>query len=199
MNIFVTNDDPVLAARDLCDQHVRSKMVIESAIMLAHAFPQELLDHPSTPRTQSGKPRKSGKGYAKHQCSIWARETKSNFEWLVNHTLEMFTERMYRWPDSKEHFTKTFIEWCGNNAHNITTTHLELTPYAVAINTDCNCRKLPGFDQLSVIDQYRAYIIYDKDFATWTTRQSPDWYHNVRRSDHPLYSSNLHQLERQVA
>ncbi len=68
MNIFVTNDDPVLAARDLCDQHVRSKMQIEGAIMLAHAFPQELLDHPSTPRTQSGKPRKSGKGYAKHQC-----------------------------------------------------------------------------------------------------------------------------------
>ena len=188
MNIFVTNDDPVLAARDLCDQHVRSKMQIEGAIMLAHAFPQELLDHPSTPRTQSGKPRKSGKGYAKHQCSIWARETKSNFEWLVNHTLEMFTERMYRWPDSKEHFTKTFIEWCGKNVHNIITTEIPLTPYAVAIGVDCNCRKLPNFNELSVIEQYRSYIIHDKEFATWTVRQSPSWYHNVHQYDRLQYA-----------
>ena len=183
MNIFVTDDDPALAARDLCDQHVRSKMQIEGAIMLAHAFPQELLDHPSTPRTQSGKPRKSGKGYAKHQCSIWARDTKANFEWLTTHTLEMFTERMYRWPNSNEHFTKTFIQWCSKNTHNIITTKTELTPYAVAINVDCNCRKLPGFDQLSVIEQYRAYIIHDKEFATWSNRTAPTWY-NLPQSDH---------------
>jgi hypothetical protein len=187
MNIFVTNDDPVLAARDLCDQHVRSKMQIEGAIMLAHAFPQELLDHPSTPKTQSGKSRKSGKGYAKHQCSIWARETKANFEWLTAHTLEMFTERMYRWSNSNEHFTKTFIQWCSKNIHNITTTKTELTPYAVAINVDCNCRKLPGFNQLSVIEQYRSYIIHDKEFATWTNRSEPTWY-NQSQFDPMQYS-----------
>jgi len=199
MNIFVTNDDPVLAARDLCDQHVRSKMQIEGAIMLAHAFPQELLDHPSTPRTQSGKPRKAGKGYAKHQCSIWARETKSNFEWLVDHTLEMFTERMYRWPGSKEHFTKTFIMWCKDNVHNIITTQTVLTPYAVAINESCNCRKLPGFNQLNVIEQYRAYIINDKEFATWTLRNKPTWYHTEHQYVDQQYTSSLHQLGHQAA
>ena len=188
MNIFVTNDDPVLAARDLCDQHVRAKMQVEGSIMLAHAFTQDTLNHPSTPKTKTGKNRKSGKGYSKHQCSIWARETKSNFEWLVNHTLEMFTERMYRWPDSKEHFTKTFIEWCGKNVHNIITTEIPLTPYAVAIGIDCNCRKLPNFNELSVIEQYRAYIIHDKEFATWTVRQSPSWYHNVHQYDRLQYA-----------
>ena len=101
MNIFVTDDDPIVSTHNLCDQHVRSKMQIEGAIMLAHAFPQEVLDHPSTPRTSTGKPRRRGKGYFNHQCSIWARETKDNFKWLVDHTLEMFTERMYRWPESK--------------------------------------------------------------------------------------------------
>jgi len=176
MNIFVTNDDPVLAARDLCDQHVRSKMQIEGAIMLAHAFSQDLLNHPSTPRTQSGKPRKSGKGYAKHQCSIWARESKANFEWLADHTLEMFDERMYRWPGSNEHFTKTFITWCKQNIHNTNIEQTALTPYAVAINADSNCRKLTGFDQLSVVEQYRLFIIHDKEFATWTERPKPDWY-----------------------
>lgn len=177
MNIFVTDDDPILAAHNLCDQHVRSKMQIEGAIMLAHAFPQELLDHPSTPKTQTGKSRKSGKGYAKHQCSIWARETQSNFEWLVDHTLEMFNERMFRWPQSNEHFTKTFIMWCKENIHNIITLQTELTPYAVAINTDCNCRKvICNFNDLSTIHKYRSYIIHDKEFATWTNRSAPSWY-----------------------
>ena len=47
MNIFVTDDCPIKSAHNLCDQHVRSKMQIEGAIMLAHCFTQELLDHPS--------------------------------------------------------------------------------------------------------------------------------------------------------
>ena len=44
MNIFVTDDDPIQSTHNLCDQHVRSKMQIEGAIMLAHAFPQEVLN-----------------------------------------------------------------------------------------------------------------------------------------------------------
>jgi hypothetical protein len=199
MNIFVTNEDPVLAARDLCDKHVRSKMQIEGAIMLAHAFPQEILDHPSTPRTKTGKPRRSGKGYSKHQCSIWARESKDNFMWLTNHTLEQFSERMYRWPNSTEHFTKDFIVWCSKNLHNTTIQKSSLTPFAVAISDDCTCRKIiPNFNNLSVVDQYRAYIIYDKDFATWTKRESPNWY-NQLQSDHQRYDSSLHQSKRQAA
>ena len=178
MNIFVTNDDPIQAAHELCDKHVRSKMQIEGAIMLAHAFPQELLDHPSTPRTSTGKPRRRGKGYFKHQCSIWARETKDNFMWLVDHTLEMFPERMFRWPDSNEHFTKTFIQWCKDNVHNTITTQKGLTEYAVAISPDCDCRKLnKNFDELPVIEQYRQYIIHAKPFASWTKRVTPTWYY----------------------
>ena len=139
-------------------------------------FPQEVLDHPSTPRTSTGRPRRRGKGYFKHQCSIWARETKDNFMWLVDHTLEMFPERMFRWPDSNEHFTKTFIQWCKDNIHNTIMDKSGLTDYVVAINEDCDCRKLPGFDDMSVIDQYRQYIIHDKPFTTWTKRNAPDWY-----------------------
>ena len=57
MNIFCTDNDPIIAAKELCDQHVRSKMQIEGAIMLAHAFPQEVLNHEDCPRTSTGKPR----------------------------------------------------------------------------------------------------------------------------------------------
>jgi hypothetical protein len=51
-----------------------------------------------------------------------------------------------------------------------------LTPYVIAINESCDCRKQPGFNECSVVDQYRLYYQYDKPFATWTTRNQPDWY-----------------------
>lgn len=199
MNIFVTDDDPIQSARNLCDKHVRSKMQIEGAIMLAHAFPQEVLDHPSTPKTKSGNSRKSGKGYFNHQCSVWARESKDNFIWLVEHTLEQFNERMYRWPNSKEHFTKDFILWCSDNVHNTTIQKTSQTPYAVAIGSDCVCRKnIVNFDELSIIDQYRSYIIFDKSFATWSSRPSPTWYTSPQ-FHHLQYDLHSHQLKHQAA
>jgi hypothetical protein len=176
MNIFCTDDDPIQAASDLCDQHVRSKMQIEGAIMLAHAFPQEVLYHKDCPRTKRGTPRKSGKGYFNHQCSIWARESRDNFMWLVFHTLRMFRERDYRWPGSSPHHTKEFIEWCGANVHNTNISKGKRTPFAVAIGGDCECRKNPNFNTLSTIEQYREYIRKDKPFATWTNRKKPIWY-----------------------
>lgn len=199
MNIFVTNENPIIAAQELCDKHVRSKMQIEGAIMLAHAFPQDVLDHPSTPKTKTGKSRKSGKGYSKHQCSIWARETQDNFMWLVEHTLEQFNERMFRWPNSAEHFTKDFITWCSKNLHNTTITETGLTPFTIAISNDCICRKLTNFNDLSTIDKYRSYIINDKPFAQWTKRQSPNWYRNLPQFDHLRYVENQYQLKHQAA
>ena len=199
MNIFVTNENPVLAARDLCDQHVKSKMQIEGAIMLAHAFPQEVLNHPSTPRTKTGKPRKSGKGYYKHCCSIWARQTQDNFMWLVEHTLEQFNERYVRLPNAVEHFTKDFIVWCSKNLHNTTITQTGLTPFAIAINDTSICRKHPNFASMSTIDKYRCFIIYDKPFATWTNREKPEWFNNPLQYGHLLFSSHSHQLEHQAA
>ena len=176
MNIFCTDNDPDIAAFDLCDQHVRSKMQIEGAIMLAHAFDQEVLNHKDCPRTKLGKPRKSGKGYYKHQCSIWARESKDNFRWLVDHTLSMFEERNYRWPDSPTHHTLAFIEWCYKNVHNTNITKDSQTPFAIAISDNCECRKNPEFDSLSTLEKYKEYIRKDKPFATWTRKTPPTWY-----------------------
>jgi len=78
VNIFVTNKDPVIAAQELCDKHVRSKMQIESAIMLQNCFTNEQLQDLKCPRTKTGKARKAGKGYAKHQCTLWAMESRAN-------------------------------------------------------------------------------------------------------------------------
>jgi hypothetical protein len=176
VNIFVTNEDPVIAAQELCDKHVRSKMQIESAIMLQNCFTNEQLQDSKCPRTKTGKARKAGKGYAKHQCTLWTMESRANFMWLVEHALEMFDERDYRWPDSNPHFTKEFIEWCKQNKDKTIHTNNKSTPFTVAIAKDTECRKIKNFDKLSVIEQYRQYIIKDKPFASWTKRARPFWY-----------------------
>lgn len=174
MNIFVTNENPIQAARELCDQHTRSKLQIESAIMLQHCFSNEALE--KAPRTKTGKVRKSGKGYYNHPCSVWVRETKENYMWLVEHTLEMFNERDYRWPESNPHFTKEFIEWCKNNVDETNNPNGNLTPFVVAVNPNSKCKLVKNFEKLSVTERYQLYVKHDKDFATWTKRQKPNWY-----------------------
>jgi hypothetical protein len=51
-----------------------------------------------------------------------------------------------------------------------------LTPFAIAISEDMNCRKVEGFDSLSTVDKYRQYYIHDKArIATWK-QNKPSWY-----------------------
>ena len=53
MNIFILDEDPVIAARMLCDRHI-PKMIVESAQMLSTAH--RLLDgSPTKRRSRSGK------------------------------------------------------------------------------------------------------------------------------------------------
>jgi hypothetical protein len=77
MNIFPTDENPIIAARNLCDQHVRSKMIVESAQLLQNGFPQEILDSLDCPHTQKGRARKSH--VPRQKVAKWAIETKSNF------------------------------------------------------------------------------------------------------------------------
>ena len=181
MNIFVTSEDPIVAAQELCDKHVRSKMQIESAIMLQNCFTNEQLQSPKCPRSKTGKPRKAGKGYSKHQCTLWAMASRANYMWLVDHALEMFNERDYRWPESNPHFTKEFIQWCKDNKDSTIHNNNKPTPFVVAISKDSNCRQTKNFDNLPVTEQYKQYIIQDKPFATWTKRTKPNWFKTLEQ------------------
>ena len=174
MNIFATDSNPIIAARNLCDKHI-NKMIVESAQMLANAFPLERLAKDDCPRSQKGQPRTHG--YPKHPCTLWAYETTDNMEWLCSHALEMGEERRYRWPDRARHFSLDFISWCYENIKDSISPIGGLTDFAVAISEDMNCRKkIENFNDLSSIDQYRFYYKHDKAFAAWTKREKPSWY-----------------------
>lgn len=175
MNIFATNIDPIVAAKELCDQHVRAKMPVEGCIMLQHCFDNKTLLN--APKTKTGKVRKSGGGYFNHPCSVWVRESKENFMWLVDNSIEMCNERMFRWPSSQEHFCREFLVWAKHNANLINCfKKKELTKFAIAINSECICRQTANFDKLDEISKYQLYIKHDKPFATWTKRSKPYWY-----------------------
>lgn len=176
MNIFILDSDPIKAAQDLCDKHVRSKMIIESAVALQSCFTQDALNHKSCPRTKTGKIRKSMGGYANHPSSKWCRETKANFEWLLSHTKTMLDVRQKRWPLSAEHFTADFIKWVLENQKYANVPAGCQTQYAIAINRDKECWKLPGFENFTAVEKYRHYYVFDKPFATWTNTTKPSWF-----------------------
>ena len=91
MNIFYVELEPDAAARSLCDKHV-VKMPLESAQMLCAPF--------------ATAPYK--RVHYNHPCTVWARESKANYEWLLDHAfalLQEYTNRKRRLPSSRTHRT----------------------------------------------------------------------------------------------
>ena len=42
---------------------------------------------------------------------------------------------------------------------------------------------------MSIIDQYKQFIIHDKEFATWTNRKTPSWYQSSASIPEPAMFS----------
>jgi hypothetical protein len=74
MNIFAVDDDPVAAARMLCDRHV-VKMTLETAQILC---------------TVAGGPYRPT--HRNHPCVLWAAARRSNYRWLARHGLALAAE-----------------------------------------------------------------------------------------------------------
>lgn len=169
MNIFCLQLNPVAAARDNCDIHT-NKMLLECAQLLANCFTLE--DLKSAPKIKTGEFRSHS--YLHHPISKWVMLNNSNFEWTLLHAVSLEIER--RKNGYKKHFSFDFLGWVCNNLSKSQVPEGDLTTFAVAINEQKNCRKLPGFDALHPVEQYRAYYIFDKPFAKWKTRPTPQWF-----------------------
>jgi hypothetical protein len=171
MNIFVTSFNPIESAQNLCDKHL-PKLVVENFQMLTcaairHDAPTHLL-----PLTKSGNPAKGG--YHRHPCSVWAGDSRANFQWLSEHAKETCKEYSFRF--GKTHFCEKGIDKLSSLDYLIP--EGELTPFAIAISQDSKCRQLPNFNILSAVEKYRAYYKFDKvSFAKWQKgRQQPEWF-----------------------
>ena len=100
MNIFYINTDPLTAARELADDHIR-KMQIESAQMCC------------TTHWAIGNEAPYKKAHFNHPSTKWVRESIQHYRWLVQHGLEICNEFVKRY--GKRHKTQDVLEWCRDN------------------------------------------------------------------------------------
>lgn len=160
MNIFVIDEDPRIAAQMMCDKHV-VKMIVEGCQML------------STNHRLSGShvvyaPIKLYKqSFANHPCTIWARQTKENYMWLADHTLELCYEYTRRY--NREHSCQDMSVWFSKY-YPLRTPDGDLTPFAQAMPDEF---KVPG----DAVAAYRKYYMGAKaKIAKWKYTNAPDWY-----------------------
>lgn len=169
MNIFVLNNDPEIAARDLCDKHI-VKMATESAQCLACAVIRHGATSDMMPLTKNGTPAKGG--YHRHPCSLWAGDNQSNFTWLYLHATEICREYTRRY--NKIHFCQKSIDILGNLVDLLPKG--DLSQFVTAISPNNICAQIPNFFSFNSIVKYRLYYKLDKPFATWKYSNKPSWY-----------------------
>jgi len=161
MNIFYLNENPIIAAKMQCNKHV-VKMTLETAQLLCSPFPEG-----EAPYKRS---------HYKHPASIWLRESRDNYRWLLMHGLALAKEYTERY--GRVHSSEKVIKWCFVNVYKIDFPEEGLTTPPYAISADMNCRMLiTEFDSLSRVEQYQLYYIMDKNhFAMWPEGKMPEWY-----------------------
>ena len=151
MNIFVVDEDPELAARQLCDKHV-VKMILETAQMLCTVADNQGYDAPYRAT------------HAKHPCTLWAAKSADNWSWLLQHGLAMCAEYTRRY--GRTHKSEAVIMWCARL--NIGFPESGLTPFAQAMPEQ--------YRNECAVTAYRAYYHGEKsEFATWKS-EVPQWW-----------------------
>lgn len=153
MNIFVTDPCPFISARYLDDKRV-IKMILESAQMLSTAI------------WECGGTGFYRPTHKNHPCSKWARETRSNYQWLVNHFRFLMEEYSRRY--GKFHKCAEYLDSIISGLRYIP--EGELTPFP-------NCTKFK--DIPDVHRAYRECLLdkwqNDKRPPKWTNTNPPIW------------------------
>ena len=176
MNLFYLSEDVQECAAFHCDVHV-IKMITENFQTMVSALIRHGVDQSLLPKTKSGTtPKESHKN---HPVTRWVGDSYCNFMKSGEIGLALCAEYTKRY--GRTHFCESGIRYMRDNAKTLTpnlySTKIEMTPYAIAISPDAECRKLPFFDLLHPIDKYRMYYIFDKSkIATWKFTETPHWF-----------------------
>lgn len=161
MNIFFLSDNPDQAARWLVNSHI-SKMGLEATQCLCTAYHEQNIDAPYRP------------SHRNHPTAIWIRSSYDNFMWTLEHAHAIFNEYTARY--GKIHKSQAVLEWCEDNVSKLSFDSYDLTPFAIAISEDAECRKSSNFESLSAVEKYRSYYFFDKQHLAQWKRNKPDWY-----------------------
>ena len=159
MNIFFLDWDVKKCAQDHCDKHV-IKLLLESGQLLCGAH--HVIAHENRLSTDQVPYKLSHKN---HPCSIWVRESLSNYLYLCELGLELCKEYTYRY--GKRHKSQDVIEWCVTNKVQVSDKGFTEPPKAIP----------DEYKVKDVIESYRNYYRGAKSgFATWKNREVPEWF-----------------------
>lgn len=115
-----------------------------------------------------------------HPSCIWARSSRGNFEWLLQHSRALCEEYTKRY--GKIHKSQEVLEWCERHKDKLIFNKTELQPFAIAIGEDKICRqRIINFAQKDPVEQYRLYYVFDKPFAVWKNSQTPEWFTELKQ------------------
>ena len=165
VNIFATNNDPRIAARDLPDKLI-VKMPTESLQLLTPwAFNTHGVYIQKPDGTNYGI-----KGFAHHPCAKWLYVDPSNVAWLIAHGLSMCSEYSRRYSGKTHGAQLGILQVRKLFIHNYPGVHPEThTEFVQAMPDEF---KVPG----DAITAYRNYINGYKGYAEWRYSEKPDWW-----------------------
>lgn len=188
MNIFILNNDPVIAAQEQCDKHV-VKMIVESAQMLSTVH--RMLDG-----VMERRPSKSGAKlqywklnderedllykacHFNHPSTVWTRESCCNYSWHYEHFIGLCDEYTYRY--GKVHSTDTKLRKILKTLPNNINRSGGMTPFKLAMssNPECVVHDLGG---TNAVESYKNfYQTKQKRFKmVWTKRPMPKWFNAI--------------------
>ena len=158
MNIFATDQDPSIAAKNLCDKHV-VKMNLESPQMMstAHRFfgdDDEIL-YKAT--------------HVNHPSTKWIMSNPDHYMWLFEHWQSMNKEYTHR-------YGKIHLSWTKLGEK------LSVPPKSL-VKVEEFCLPTPAMpDEFKVdgdvVESYRRYYQskQDKFKMVWTKSNIPDWF-----------------------
>ena len=157
MNIFYTETCPTAAARSLCDKHV-VKMSLESAQMLCAPY--------------ATAPYK--RVHYNHPCTVWARQSSSNYEWLLEHAFSLLQEYTNRY--GKIHASGRVVSWCKDSQYKLDFPEDKLTLHPQCFG-DYQRRCFTPNDPREGYRRY--YWIAKRYMAKWKNSPVPAWYNKT--------------------
>jgi hypothetical protein len=166
LNIFVVDEDPAQAARELPDKLI-VKMPLESVQMLAIWYFDV---HGKTVQKKDGGDYKI-KGHANHPCTRWLYGSEGNVKWLLSHATELCEEYTRRY--GKVHACAKPISAILNE---VGSEGFE--------NHDQFALALPEkYKTDDAISSYRDYLMSEKGYAEWNKGTPPPgwWDHEKHR------------------
>lgn len=162
MNLFILDADPNVSAICHTDKHV-VKMPTETAQMLSFVYHDPAYWDKPIPEFIMA----FSKTHYKHPCSIWIRESRSNFLYAAHLGLALYCEYQYRYANPAKHQrAKMIFDYAINYTPALP--QIGLTKFVTAMDA--------AYTSEDPIESYRRYYRDGKQHLhSWRKREKPIW------------------------